>query len=174
MYKDAERKTFGEYATEIYDDWDGIGTITKIPDFAPHRVVDKIVIKANGPTLKTAIICPPTIYGVGRGPGNHRGHQLYELARCTLERKQGFQVGAGKTCWPNIHIYDMSKCYLELVNAATQGGGKATWGEEVSTMLSSQLNFFSFVYKSSLPLEVLLRALSLSEGLRRGLSYIVS
>ena len=131
LYKDLERKTFGEAATEVYDDWDGIEQVTTIPEFAPHRVVDKIVIESDGPNLKIAIVCPPTIYGVGRGPGNQRGHQVYELAKCTLEKKQGLQVGAGKTFWPNVHVYDMSKCYLRLVQAATQGGGKATWGKEV-------------------------------------------
>ena len=130
LYKDLERKTFGEAATKIYDDWDGIEEVTSLPDFAPHRVVDKIIIEADGPNLKTAIVCPPTIYGTGRGPDNQRGHQLYELARCTLETKHGLQVGAGETFWPNVHVYDMSKVYLKLVEAAVQGGGKATWGKE--------------------------------------------
>ena len=131
-----ERKTFGESATEIYDDWEGIRTVTSIPDYAPHRAVDKVIMEAESANLKTAIVCPPTIYGVGRGPGNQRGHQLYELARCTLERKQGFQVGAGQTRWPNVHVFDMSKCYLGLVDAAIQGGGQATWGKDVSILLS--------------------------------------
>ena len=144
LYKDLERKTYGEAATEIYDDWDGIGQVTSIPDFAPHRVVDKLIIEADGPTLKTAIVCPPTIYGVGRGPGSQRGHQVYELAKCTLEKQQGLQVGAGKTFWPNVHIYDMSKCYLELIEAAVEGGGKATWGKEVGRprILSSSVGLF--------------------------------
>ncbi|KAL9098814.1 MAG: hypothetical protein Q9163_005592 [Psora crenata] len=130
IYKDMERKTLGEASAEIYDDWDGIGAVTSVPDLAPHRVVDKIILNAEGPNLKTAIVCPPTIYGVGRGPGNQRGHQLYELVRCTLQRKQGLQIGAGKSFWPNVHVYDMSKLYLLLLEAALAGGGKATWGRE--------------------------------------------
>ena len=138
MYKDVEAmmnsrpSKLGEAAEdhEVHNDWDGILKVTSLPDYAPHRAVDKLVIEANGPTLKTAIVCPPTIYGVGRGVGNTRGHQLYELARCTLQRKQGFQVGAGRTRWTNIHVHDMSKCYLKLVEAASIGGGQATWGDE--------------------------------------------
>ena len=75
-----ERKTFGEASTKIYDDWTGISEITSFPDAARHRVVDKIIIEADSPKVRTAIVCPPSIYGVGRGAGSHRGHQLYELA----------------------------------------------------------------------------------------------
>ena len=130
VYKDMDRKTFGEASTEVFDDWDGIDTITSLPDFALHRTVDKIVLAANCSSLKTAIVCPPTIYGVGRGPGNQRGHQLYELARCTLEKKHGLMVGSGETFWPNVHVHDMSKCYLKLVAAAADGGVGAKWGHE--------------------------------------------
>jgi len=131
-FADTDRKIFGEEAKKVYDDWDGIGEITTLPDHAPHRLVDKTVIGAHSdsPIVYSAIVCPPTIYGVGRGPGSKRGHQVNELARCTLERKQGVQVGTGKTRWPNIHVYDMSDCYLKLVEAAVQGGGKATWNQE--------------------------------------------
>jgi len=130
MYKDMDLQTFGEAGSKIYDDWEGIGEVTSIPDHAPHRTVDKIIIAADGTNVRTAIVCPPTIYGVGRGPGNGRGHQLYELARCTLEKKSGLMIGSGYTYWTNVHVYDMSNVYLRLVEAAAKGGGKATWGKE--------------------------------------------
>ena len=130
MVKDTDAVVYGEEALKVYDDWDGVSEVTSLPDHAAHRLVDKIIIEAESPKLHTAIICPPTIYGIGRGPSNRRGHQLYELARCTLERKKGFQVGSGKTHWTNIHVYDMSRCYLALVKAAMEGGGTASWGRE--------------------------------------------
>lgn len=131
-HTDVERKTYGEEATKVYDDWDGIGEITSFPDSASHRPIDKIVIGANAhsPSVKTAIVCPPTIYGVGRGSANKRSHQLPELARCTFERKEGVQVGVGKARWANVHVHDMSDCFLKLVEAAVEGGGRATWGQE--------------------------------------------
>ncbi|KAI9812718.1 MAG: hypothetical protein M1827_004474 [Pycnora praestabilis] len=133
MFGDVERKSYGEASTKIFDDWDNINEVTSIPDFASHRDVDKVVLgagKEHEKTIKTAIVCPPTIYGTGRGPGNQRSHQVYEMARCTLERKEGFQVGAGETHWTNVHVHDLSDCYLKLVEEAAQGGGKATWGME--------------------------------------------
>ena len=54
---------------------------------------------------------------------------MNELSRCTLEKKHGIQVEAGKTRWTNIHVYDLSKCYLKLVEAASAGGSRATWGK---------------------------------------------
>lgn len=132
LFADLEHAIFGEASPKIYDDWEGIDEVTSLPDFAPHRKVDKMILAAGtgkASKIKTAIVCPPTIYGQGRGPGNQRGHQVYELARCTLEQKQGFQVGAGRTYWPNVHVFDLSKVYLALVEAAANGGGKATWGE---------------------------------------------
>ena len=103
-----------------------------MPDRASHRNVDKIILSAGAEHahIRTAIVCPPTIYGQGRGPGNQRGHQLYELSRCTLEKKHGIQVGSGKTYWTNVHVYDLSDCYLKLVEAAVAGVGNAVWGAE--------------------------------------------
>ena len=132
-FADLERKTFGEASAKVYDDWEGIGEVTSIPDYASHRNVDKVILAAgtdNEPRVKTAIVCPPTIYGQGRGPDNQKSIQLPELSRVTLERKQGIQIGAGRSYWTHIHVHDLSRCYLALVEAAVDHGGKATWGKE--------------------------------------------
>ena len=58
----------GETRDKVYDDWDGIDELITLPDGAAHRHVDKIVLaasKANPDKIKTAIVCPPTIYGRG-------------------------------------------------------------------------------------------------------------
>ena len=130
FFPDTDRKTFGEASTKVYDDWDGIGEVTSVPDHALHRKTDKVVIDADGPRAKTAIVCPPTIYGKGRGPSNQISMQVPDMAKITLERKKGFQVGAGENRMPYVHIHDLSECYLKLVEAAAAGGGKATWGKE--------------------------------------------
>ncbi|KAL8650339.1 MAG: hypothetical protein Q9210_003880 [Variospora velana] len=130
MFADMERQIFGESSSKVYDDWDGVGEVTSIPDFAPHRNVDSIILAASGANVKPAIVCPPTIYGPGRGPGNQRSHQVPELSRCTLQKGHGIQVGAGKTFWTNVHVNDLSDVFVALVEAAVAGGGKASWGDE--------------------------------------------
>ena len=97
-YGDLEHKSFGEASTKVYDDWDGIGEVTSMPDSAPHRQADKIVLAAaldHPSRIKTAIVCPPCIYGKGRGPGNQRSIQMPDLTKCILQEKKGFQVGEG-------------------------------------------------------------------------------
>ena len=97
-YGDLERKLFGQASTKVYDDWDGIGEVTSMPDSAPHRQADKTVLAAaheHPSRIKTAIVCPPCIYGKGRGPGNQRSIQMPDLTKCILQEKKGFQVGEG-------------------------------------------------------------------------------
>ncbi|KAL9002411.1 MAG: hypothetical protein Q9188_004660 [Gyalolechia gomerana] len=130
MFADMERQTYGESSSKVYNDWDGIGEVTSIPDFAPHRNVDKVILGATASNVKPAIVCPPTIFGPGRGPGNQRSHQVPELSRCTLQKGHGIQVGAGETFWTNVHVHDLSDVFVSLVEAATAGGGQASWGSE--------------------------------------------
>lgn len=79
---DLAHKTFGEASTKVFNDWNGIEEILSVPDWAPHRSADRIVIEASMGNVKTAIVCPPTIYGQGRGPSNQRSHQIPDMARC--------------------------------------------------------------------------------------------
>ncbi|KAL8732253.1 MAG: hypothetical protein Q9166_002825 [cf. Caloplaca sp. 2 TL-2023] len=130
LFADMERQIFGESSSKVYDDWDAVSEVTSLPDFAPHRKVDKIILTASADHVKPAIVCPPTIYGRGRGPGNQRSIQVPELSRCTLEKGHGIQVGAGKTYWTNVHVHDLSDVYVALIEAAAAGGGNASWGTD--------------------------------------------
>ena len=84
----------------------------------------------NPDSIKTAIVCPPTIYGPGRGPDNQRSMQTYYASQFILERKEGFMPGKGKNIWHEVHIQDLSDLYLLLGEAAAAGGGEATWDKE--------------------------------------------
>ncbi|KAL1956246.1 hypothetical protein VTO42DRAFT_7506 [Malbranchea cinnamomea] len=132
-YEDFRNSTYGELRTKEFNDWDGIGEVTSLPDDALHRNVDKIVLKVginSSDRVKTAIVCPPCIYGPGRGPGNRRSFQIYNLAKTVLKRKRGIQVGKGQNIWHQVHVQDLSQVYLRLGEEAANGGGKATWGRE--------------------------------------------
>jgi len=51
----------------IFDDLEGVGELTSLPDEAFHRNVDKIVLECgtkHADFVRTAILCPPTIYGM--------------------------------------------------------------------------------------------------------------
>ncbi|KKZ65948.1 hypothetical protein EMCG_08291 [[Emmonsia] crescens] len=132
-FEDLGNSTYGDLRPKEYNDWDGIGDVTSLPDEAFHRDVDKIVLGVGvvaADRVKTAIVCPPTIYGPGRGPGNTRSAQIYNLAKYVLKRKKGLQVGKGENIWHEIHVHDLSDLFLLLGEAAAAGGGKASWGKE--------------------------------------------
>lgn len=121
-WKDMETSTYGEAPSQKpYDDLEDVSALTHLPDSAWHREIDKAVLEANAANpdvVKTAIVCPPTIYGPGRGPGNKRSRQVYELARVTLANGQAPQLGKGLTEWDNVHVHDLSALTLLLVNNA--------------------------------------------------------
>jgi hypothetical protein len=118
-WKDMQTHTYGEAPSQPpYDDWEDVAGLTGLPDEAFHRDIDKMVLAANSGVVKTAIVCPPTIYGPGRGPGNARSRQVYNLVKTTLEKGQAPQLGKGLTEWDNVHIHDLSDLIVLLVEAA--------------------------------------------------------
>ncbi|KAL4807754.1 hypothetical protein BDV18DRAFT_135972 [Aspergillus unguis] len=131
--EDFRSNTWGLERPKQHDDWDGVDELLNLPDDALHRNVDKIIIEAgqrSPDSVKVAIVCPPTIYGPGRGPGNQKSVQAYWLAAAVLKRKKGFLVGEGKNYWHQIHVQDLSDLYRLLGDAAAAGGGKATWNDK--------------------------------------------
>jgi hypothetical protein len=131
--EDFRANTWGIERTKEHNDWDGVDELMNLPDDSLHRNVDKIIIGAGQRTpdsVKTAIVCPPTIYGPGRGPGNQKSAQAYWLASAVLKRKKGFLIGEGKNTWHQVHVQDLSNVYLALGDAAAAEGGKATWNEQ--------------------------------------------
>ena len=131
-WETVDKECYGDELPKVFDDMDGVGELVNQPDRAAHRPVDKIVLacSAGHSQVKTAIVCPPTIYGPGRGPDNQRSDQTPKGARGILERKKGFMPGKGKNVWHSVHVQDLSELYLLLGEAAASGGGKATWNEQ--------------------------------------------
>jgi nucleoside-diphosphate-sugar epimerase len=129
-----ETETYGEPPSQLpYDDLEDVAALTSLPDSAFHRDIDKIVLAAGSEAVKTAIICPPTIYGTGRGPGNIRSRQVYNLVKITLESGQAPVLGKGLTEWDNVNVHDLSDLFLLLVDAAIQdksGEDSHIWGNE--------------------------------------------
>ncbi len=129
-----ESGTYGEAPSmPPYDDLEKVSDLTSLPDDAAHRDVDKLVLAASSDTVKTAILCPPTIYGPGRGPGNQRSRQVYLLAKVTLKQGQAPQPGNGLAEWDNVHIHDLSDLFVLFVEAAVANKPEfdaEIWGEK--------------------------------------------
>jgi nucleoside-diphosphate-sugar epimerase len=131
-WKDMSTQTYGEPPSQPpYDDLDAVHDLTHLPDSAFHRDIDKIVLASSSDVVQTAIVCPPTIYGPGRGPGNKRSRQVYNLAQITLEDGQAPVLGRGLTEWDNVHVQDLSQLFVLLVEAAVSGKqDPEVWGEK--------------------------------------------
>lgn len=126
------KNAWGELLPKVYNDWDGINELTSHPDDAPHRDVDKIVLAASAQNekVKTAIVCPPCICGVGRGPDNQRSVQVYNTTQDYLKLQKAWVVGKGENVWHQVHVQDLSDLYLKLGEAAAAGGAPATWDDQ--------------------------------------------
>ncbi|CAK4032182.1 Hypothetical predicted protein [Lecanosticta acicola] len=123
----------GKKNPKVWSDIDDIEEITSRPDAELHRNVDKIIQEAarkHGERLKTAIVCPPDIYGKGRGPG--RTTSVYFPVFLDEIKTIGapFFGGEGANTRSWVHIDDLMQIYLKLVEAAAGGGGSADWGVE--------------------------------------------
>ncbi|KAJ4390723.1 hypothetical protein N0V93_004321 [Gnomoniopsis smithogilvyi] len=122
-YVDSKDDRLGEASDKVHDDLDKVDELTSLPDDAFHRNVDKIVLEAttqHSDIVKATIVCPPTIYGKGRGPVSGRGRQVYEMAKLILTGKYIPIIGAGKSRWNNVHIEDLSDVFELLVEAAVR------------------------------------------------------
>lgn len=111
-----------------YDDIEDVAKVTSLPDEAMHRPVDKIVLAAAAPSIQTAIVSPPCIFGPGRGPANTRSIQMiqvYDMVRFSL--REGFApvVGTGLAEWDHVHVHDLSDLMVRLAETAAQDGDGA-------------------------------------------------
>ena len=126
---------YGELNPKVWSDIEDIDTITTLPDDYLHRPIDKIIQAAaadHGEKLKCAIICPPGIYGPGKGLVRTQSLFMPEFCENIIEQGAPFytQSGSNQRSW--VHIDDLMKIYLALVEAAIKGGGTAVWGKEVT------------------------------------------
>ncbi|KAF1984189.1 NAD(P)-binding protein [Aulographum hederae CBS 113979] len=134
-------KYLGELNPKVWSDVDDLEAITSLPDDAPHRITDKIVLAAaaeHGDKIKTAIMCPPDIYGAGRGPGKKQSVYLPVYLMEIKQTRAPFFTGSGGNTRSWVHISDLMNLYMKVVEAAAEGGGKAHWGKEGYYFASTQ------------------------------------
>lgn len=124
----SDASSFGKAptASEHFSDVADVGRITSLPLAGHlHRDVDSVVLGAPS-NVRTAIVCPPTIYGSGSSL-QPRSNQVPELIKHTISSGRAFKVVAGESVWNNVHVDDLSALYLLLTEAAARGGDGADW-----------------------------------------------
>lgn len=91
---------YGNPSQKQYSDVDDIGEILSLDLSGIHRDSDAAIIAAGEKHgVPTAIMCPPTVYGVGEGPLKKRSLQIPFFIDAFLKRGKGFTIGAGNNTW---------------------------------------------------------------------------
>ncbi|CAF4626311.1 unnamed protein product [Rotaria sp. Silwood1] len=88
--------------------------INGLPDEQLYRDIDLFIINSAdaNPLLKTVIILPPLVYGIGTGLFNRTSLQLPVLVRAALKRHKAEMIGPGQAIWNSVHIADLSDAYI--------------------------------------------------------------
>jgi nucleoside-diphosphate-sugar epimerase len=100
--------------------------------------------------VKTAIICPPDIYGPNTGVGNRSTFLVPEYIKHLLAGKEPFYWGKGENWRAVSHIDDVFNLFIILLDNAVRDGGEAQWGKEVSSLDSCSNNYPDFHRASTL------------------------
>lgn len=80
-------------------------------------------------SVRTAIISPGKLYGVGTGPV--KKYTTPFIASTTIINGEGFQIGTGAATMGTIHVLDLARLYVLLVGEALKpNGGSADWGAD--------------------------------------------
>jgi nucleoside-diphosphate-sugar epimerase len=114
----------GQYATPDSEVWSDLqfDRYTSIPQEAPHRVIDSEIISAataHPNDFDLVIVCPPTIYGKGSGPGNQMSQQIPLVVKMALDIGRPGTVGRGLNKWNSVHVEDLADLYTRIIVAHT-------------------------------------------------------
>jgi len=101
----------------VYSDLDP-DKINSVADEQAHRDVDLLIIneaQAN-PLLKSVIVLPPAIHGIGTGLFHRYSETLGALIRAALKRGKVEMIGPGESKWSYSHMADLVDGYIILLD----------------------------------------------------------
>lgn len=114
--------------------FDGETPLVVNPAKQPRRDIDLRVLGAAARGVRSAVICPSLIYGVGKGLNPH-SVQIPFLVHNARACGRVQIVGPGLNVWSNVHIDDIADLYLLALAKAPAGAfyfaenGEASFGE---------------------------------------------
>jgi nucleoside-diphosphate-sugar epimerase len=107
----------GERPGKIYEE---TTPVDPLPLRAGRVALNHAVIAASNAQLRTMVICPSLIYGIGLGASADSIQVPWMIA---LARKHGVgrHIGSGANIWSNVHINDLVGLYLRALDKAPGG-----------------------------------------------------
>lgn len=121
----ADEKYLGKLNPKIWSDVSDLKEIQHLPDSALHRNTELILhktIRLYSDRINIAIMCPPDIYGKGKGLA--KTHSAFvPMYVQEIQRLGGkvFYYGEGSNTRSWVHIDDLMRLYLKVVEAAVSG-----------------------------------------------------
>ncbi|KAJ7592529.1 nucleoside-diphosphate-sugar epimerase [Mycena floridula] len=131
-YDSFEGKFDGIENPRVWSDIDDIKEITSLPDDRFHRIVDRY-IQQVGETgkVKTALMTPPDLFGLGTGPALRQSILLAIFVEEIKKKGAAFYLGHGTNRKSYAWIHDLVDVYLLVLDDIVNNDGKkTTWGKE--------------------------------------------
>ena len=107
----------GQHPGKIYDE---NTPVDPLPLRAVRVALNDAVLAASGAGLRTMVICPPLIYGVGLG-ASADSIQVPWMIDLAKKHGVGRHIGAGANIWSNVHISDLVNLYLRALENGPAG-----------------------------------------------------
>ncbi|CAG8363543.1 unnamed protein product [Penicillium salamii] len=145
---ESQPSTWGKFIPRRYNDMEGVEELTRgpteanpeptghdhiLPNWAAHRDVDLAILdgfRKYPSKVRTAIVCPPTVYGPSRFPAFTTSIQIPRLLNVVLQLGQAFTINGNENKWNKIHTQDISVLYVLLTEAAVNEQPGELWNEK--------------------------------------------
>ncbi|KAF3049642.1 hypothetical protein E8E11_007151 [Didymella keratinophila] len=121
----ADETYLGRLNRRVWSDVDGVSLneIRNLPDHALHRNTEKIlhtVVQEHSDKIKIAIMCPPDIYGRGKGLVRTRSALIPMFVHESIKLGSVFYYGDGTNTRSWVHIDDLMRLYLHTIEVAAR------------------------------------------------------
>jgi nucleoside-diphosphate-sugar epimerase len=117
--------SLGHPNPKIWSDTTDVSEIASLPKEELHRATEEILhahIANPESKVNIAIMCPPDIYGRGKGPGKTSSAliPMYVNEILKSKAKRAFYVKEGTNTRSWVHVDDLMRLYLRVVEAAAE------------------------------------------------------
>ncbi|CAG8896905.1 unnamed protein product [Penicillium egyptiacum] len=127
---EVDNNSYGEPSDQIIDDLDNAADLRDIiRAYKDRRVVDNYILDLGSGGPKTAIIFPPIIFGIGKGPVKKRSVQVPSLAHAALLQRVSLYLGRGLSRWGIVHVSELADLFVKLVENAVNATASPIWNE---------------------------------------------
>ena len=106
--------------TRVDDIFDETTPFTPSPARAARVALDNLIRSTAGKGVRTVIVCPSLIYGIGRG-AKADSAQVPWLIKTARKHGVAKHYGPGDNVWSNVHIDDLLDLYVRALEKAPAG-----------------------------------------------------